>query len=357
MRKVLLLLLMPTLLMAQEKLTDGALENWTYSDSLTDGGLETWDSGDTTLTNWSELWAGASRLRKTTDSKVGTNAAILDIDGSGNYVQVYQDPNLAGGTDYVLSLFHKESGDSGDVPRILVQCVACTPDSYLQADGSWGASAYRYVLPYTTTYDYYELPFTSHGSSGAYRFVIEDEATAASCSLYIDDISVTTPINNLTSWGESVSGTSVLLRDGTNQHGGSYCARFEIDGSNNAVYLFQSNLSLTNTNACSLSFWHKETGSAIMAMGIQCFNCNPTINLSNDTTTWTTVSTYINTGNSATWIQSLFVFPLDSTATNYRILAKSKSAANETLYIDDLSFIEYAPASGGASQLIMIDED
>ncbi len=140
-----------------EKLTDGALENWTSA---------------TNLTSWTEGVAGTSTVNQETSVVHGGSGALrLDIDASNSVANAYQSWTAAAGDWYLISAWLRASA-SGKQMRI----------DY--GSGPQQSGARR--DPGTTWTQYYQS-FRSANTTGR---VTLNRSAAASASLYFDDISV-----------------------------------------------------------------------------------------------------------------------------------------------------------------------
>ena len=125
---------------------------------------------------------------------------------------------------------------------------------------------------------------------------------------------------DLTSWTETIAGTSTVNRDNTNQHSGTYCARLDVDASNNLATITQT-VVLASQKWISMSVWMKTSGSGktgaistpMYANGV---SLDP----------GTTYTQYTNTA----------LFPTGNTTITF----KRVSAISSSIYFDDFTVKE-----------------
>ncbi len=140
------------------------------SEIWTDGGLEIW-TNSTTLTNWSNALAGTSSVnQETTTIHGGSNAARLDVDASNSGAGIYQ--TIAGtiGKWYMESGWIRSSA-SGKTARL----------------GMSGGAITGPIVDPGTTYTQY---FQSNRATSGFPSPRADRVSAASASIYLDDLSV-----------------------------------------------------------------------------------------------------------------------------------------------------------------------
>ena len=122
-----------------------------------------------------------------------------------------------------------------------------------------------------------------------------------------------TSATNLTSWSETISGTSTVNQETVTIHGGSNACRLDIDASNNNAGITQSGTIIGNWYL--LSAWVKAaSGTPVIKFG---YSDGIGVNLTLDTTYTQRVVT--------------------SRATNTSVFFWRSSAASNSLYIDDIS--------------------
>ncbi|MFN8470401.1 MAG: hypothetical protein U0X20_32910 [Caldilineaceae bacterium] len=117
-------------------------------------------------------------------------------------------------------------------------------------------------------------------------------------------------------WTEQVAGTSTVNRDGTEQRGGTYCARLDVDGSNNQARIYQTRGSLTAGTWYLATAYVKASAPAKSAV-----------------LTWNGQASNITPGTS---YQMVAVINRAS-GTSHDLIIGKNSAANASLYLDDIS--------------------
>lgn len=135
---------------------------------LTDGGVENWAS-TTDLTSWTEVLAGTSTVNQETTTKHGgSNAARLDVDSSNSNVSIRQSVATTVGAWYLASAWIRASA-AGKT-----------------ADLTLGASGNYVVNPGTNWVQYF---YVMRATATSHTLAVS-RGTAASASIYVDDISV-----------------------------------------------------------------------------------------------------------------------------------------------------------------------
>lgn len=158
------------------------------TEALLDGDLEQW-SDATTMVKWSKSLTGASTInRETTSPENGGFCLRIDIDGSNNLANFYQNLRMIPGGQATLTIWYKTTNNK-DAAFLLADSGG---NVYLHSDGTWG-SVTGVGLTASTTWKKYELTFTAHASYTNYTLYIGmggDWTTATSSSGYFDNISI-----------------------------------------------------------------------------------------------------------------------------------------------------------------------
>lgn len=134
-----------------------------------------------------------------------------------------------------------------------------------------------------------------------------------------------TSATNLTSWTESVAGTSTVNQETSDIHGGASAARFDVDGSSSAVGIIQNLVGATIGKTYLIRFWAKvsnTTGSPTIRPD---FSANTGIN-----TLLSATYTQITRRGVATAANAGLVLGRGSTGSN----------ANKSIYVDDVEILE-----------------
>lgn len=123
---------------------------------------------------------------------------------------------------------------------------------------------------------------------------------------------------DLTSWTETIGGTTTITRDSSNQHGGTYSVSFTVDGSNSVAKINQS---ITNSNGdwILVTFWAK------------CATASKSVAIDENFGT--------NQGPALTLTSSYqqFVTLIRATKANTDLGLKRVALGGATAYIDDIS--------------------
>jgi len=208
-----------------ELLTDGGMELWTPDSTpelLTDPGLGAWNDPHD-LTNYDEQVFGTSTVnRESLVTRGGSPfSARLDIDAANDAARFYKPITLPAATRYCVSMWHKETG-TATAGFIIYDGIG----NYLKADYTWAPGYYVHPLPHADDWTLSRLFFTTLGNTN--YGIFWTSASAASQSIYIDDVSLKLVPTNLTNWTESVSGSSTVNRDGDVQRSGQYACRLDV---------------------------------------------------------------------------------------------------------------------------------
>lgn len=145
---------------------------------------------------------------------------------------------------------------------------------------------------------------------------------------------------NLTSWTESIAGTSTVnkelvdLRPGT---AGSASCRMDIDGSNSAAFIYQS-VTLVSSGLYRLTFWYKYSSAGLRAYW-QLKNSTNEVNLAPNGT-WSASVQSINLPSATTWTQFTVYFNAHASYTSYVLTLCRSAATSSSIYFDDVSLVQ-----------------
>ena len=117
-------------------------------------------------------------------------------------------------------------------------------------------------------------------------------------------------------WTEQIAGTSTVNRDGTEQRGGTYCARLDVDGTNSQARIYQTRAGLTAGVWYLATAYVKASAPAKSAV-----------------LTWNGQSSNVTPGTS---YQMVAVINRAS-GTSHDVIIGKNSAASASLYLDDIS--------------------
>ena len=156
------------------------------------------ETGDTPFASWTEAEAGSSTVNdETSDVHGGSHACRLDIDASNNAAQVYQSITLTIGNTYEIIIWYKMS-TSGKTGAFVIQDLMS--NIWLKSDGTWQSGVPTSVqLANATDWTKFSLQFTVSSYTSYVLYIKND--SAASASVYIDDVSIDSPS------GSDVKGT------------------------------------------------------------------------------------------------------------------------------------------------------
>lgn len=126
-------------------------------------------------------------------------------------------------------------------------------------------------------------------------------------------LEVWTSATNLTSWGETIAGTSTINQDTIDQRSGSNCARYDIDGSGSNAQISQSVSGLTVGNWYSTGFYAKRNAtSANLSITFQ------------DAFTYTLTTSYV-----------FYPVAMRATATSRSLIVQRSASTGASIYLDD----------------------
>lgn len=134
-------------------------------------------------------------------------------------------------------------------------------------------------------------------------------------------------------WTPAVAGTSTVNRETTGVHGGGYCVRLDIDGSNSEASV-EENIRCVPGGKVKLAVWYKHSGIATSKIIVRDSGSNVYL-ASNGS--WSAVPAEISLSNQAAWIKYLLEFTAHDDYTNYVIVLASDAATSASCYFDDAS--------------------
>lgn len=157
-----------------------------YADQLcVNGNLETWSSA-TVPGTWTPSLAGTSTVnREGTGPHSGTYCARFDVDASNSNARIFQNITLVAGAEYILSLWYKTTASKPATVRVIDSVAVQALDS----TGAWVAGSAGISLPAAAAWTNFKLKFTMTANTVIQLLVgHNDEHSAASCSIYFDDV-------------------------------------------------------------------------------------------------------------------------------------------------------------------------
>ena len=160
------------------------------ANTVSNPGFETAGGGGADVfANWTEGTAGTSSVNdETVDVHGDSHACRLDIDASNNSAAVYNTLTLVVGETYEISIWYKNSAADKTARFYLYDNMS---HIWLKDDGTWASGVPTAItLPNSTSWTEYTLEFTVLGYT-AYVLNINNNS-AASSSIYLDDISIDT---------------------------------------------------------------------------------------------------------------------------------------------------------------------
>lgn len=370
------------------------------TEELTDGGLEAWNSS-TELTNWSCVVTGASTInREASDKHGGSYSCRIDVDASNNYAFIAQTVTLDVGQKYEVSFWHKTA--SGKTVYSFLQVVNGSDIYYLHPDGVFRKSgdegyedAYFYKGGTSGSWAQRQIVFdwpSRFGGINPTLFFITGGASSA--SIYIDDVSfvpmedagseglplrvidiirgnhglsaglvipevpahgyckemlvdggleVWTSATDLTNWVESIAGTSTVNRESTvKRKNGSYSCRLDVDGSNSTCEIYVDPLAgISNGKRYRFSMWYRTALGKTARLAFAAWGVNTYLQLDG---TWGGSAVLLPA--SQTWAKVSIDFMAPADATGYGLYIGKNSAASSSIYLDDISLLEFQETLG-----------
>jgi len=137
--------------------------------------------------------------------------------------------------------------------------------------------------------------------------------------------------NNLTSWTESEAGTSTVNREGTEQHGGTYACRLDVDAGGSSVGIYQSR-AFTDGKLHKVTLWAK---ISVAASG-DGFYLRSKIGSALGSLNSTNTSTDLTTS----YAQYTFYFTAEGVDNGLQIFRGGATVASKSIFIDDFSVQE-----------------
>lgn len=219
----------------------------------------------------------------------------------------------------------------GDTDCIRMICEGLTHDAYTRASAVWtkrggviSVSGFDNARLANTIYStgttpsrFIIYPATGYVDSTPLINITVDGQSLGAELLTDGALENWTSATNATSYTESLSGTSTVNREGTNIHGGSFAARYDIDASNSSASIAQTLVSAVN-DWWEISAWVRNSS------GAQTFALTSSIDSTGGlaaTTSYAQFMGILRSGNSA----------------NAAIAPIRISATSGSLYFDDMS--------------------
>lgn len=150
---------------------------------------------------------------------------------------------------------------------------------------------------------------------------------------------------DLTSWTESLTGTSTVNREASEQYAGTYCLRFDVDASKSLVKEEQ-NVTLVAGNPYLLSVWFKDDQGSGDGIHVGLVDSGNNVWLNGDGE-WKSIGTYdggLVVSSTTTWTQTKIPFTAHASYTAYvlniRSCAHGGGNASASLYVDNISINE-----------------
>ncbi len=144
---------------------------------------------------------------------------------------------------------------------------------------------------------------------------------------------------NLTSWTESVSGTSTVNREATNPYRGEYCTRLDVDASNSTVYVVQS-VTLVAGALYRLVFRYRTTGGMPTSLLVRNSAANVYLTSAG---AWSGVANTIALPAATDWTTVEIEFAAHASYTAYQVFLGSgtnfSTSPSSSSYFDDISLV------------------
>jgi hypothetical protein len=147
---------------------------------------------------------------------------------------------------------------------------------------------------------------------------------------------------NLTSWAESIAGTSTVNREATIIKTGTYSCRLDVDAGNSAAAIYQG-ITMTAGGGYRLSLYYRTAASKTAY--VQIVNTTSNVWLQSDGT-WAVSSTIISLpSTSGAWVRYSLVFSAHASYTSYIVTLCSNAAASSSIYFDDVKVLPVLTAT------------
>lgn len=140
---------------------------------------------------------------------------------------------------------------------------------------------------------------------------------------------------NLTSWVESISGTSTINQETTDKHGGSKAARVDIDASNSSSHITSAAITLTASAPYVLTLWAKL--AAGKTAFVRLYDGTATVFLAPGGASWGGAANCISITGTGAWVRYAVAFSAHASYTSYLVRLYSHSAASSSIYWDDIA--------------------
>ena len=280
------------------------------AEKVTNGTFESWSSA-TDADDWTEGLYGTSTInRESTAANVyaGTYSCRLDIDSGNNGAKPSQSITLVAGSPYRLSVRYKMSttGKTGTI-----KFYSSTPPLVtLHGSGEWADtdswSGEDTALDNATEWTELVIPFTAHASITVYTLEVYNYS-AASSSIWIDNVSITEPADGLIDHesngitladaggsGRQTVYDSVSVKDDF---------KYYLASSEGKIFTYSGDY-LSDDGSVILSRWRSKT----LDFADQIPDCSDGFKevtgvklIYKDLTTATNVTVYVSTDGGATW--------------------------------------------------------
>jgi len=142
-----------------------------------------------------------------------------------------------------------------------------------------------------------------------------------------------TTSTDLTSWTETIAGTSTVTRESTIKRSGKYSCSLIVDASDSSVYIYQT-VKLVAGRKYRLVIWYKNSISGKTASW-NLKDSGSNVYLQSDGTWGGSASIVLP--NSISWRPYVIEFTAHVSYTNYVITIGKSSAASSTIYLDNVS--------------------
>jgi parallel beta-helix repeat protein len=140
---------------------------------------------------------------------------------------------------------------------------------------------------------------------------------------------------NLTSWSETLAGTSTVNQEGADFHGGSNACRLDVDAGNNNVNISQT-VTLVAGMVYKLSLWYKTAAGKNAMLQVHDGGTNVFLNSAG---VFTAINTSVTLPTATVWTKFELTFTTHGAYTNYELILARNSSASSSIYFDDISII------------------
>ena len=164
--------------------------------------------------------------------------------------------------------------------------------------------------------------------------------TATNNVIYFGEEEVTDPnlenwgsATDLTSWTETLAGTTTINREATSKHTGSYSARFDVDAVDSSATIYQA-IAMTPSSNYRVDLWYRADAGKTAQLIIRDSGNNVFLQSNGS---WAGAGQIILPTTNGVWTLFSLAFVANALYTNYVVAVGNWLAASSSVYFDDIS--------------------